>query len=89
MVVSREAADSVTPYLLPDEAAAIFRVHRRTILRWVRIGRLPAFVEGKTVRIPRDAVLKPAEPLRAVESSPAAPLDATGLEEVARRQGLL
>jgi excisionase family DNA binding protein len=48
-------------YLTAAEAAAVLRVHKRTVYRMIRAGRLAAFPAGRPVRIHRDA-LAPAKP---------------------------
>lgn len=45
-----------SPYLTPDEAAAILRVDRRTVYTWLRSKRLKAVKIGGVWRIPRSAV---------------------------------
>ena len=44
-------------YYRPDEVAALLNVHRRTIYRMIRDGRLPGVtMDQRPRRIPRDAV---------------------------------
>lgn len=45
-----------TRMLTIDDVAALMRVHRNTVYRWCRSGRLPATKIGKDWRISRDAV---------------------------------
>lgn len=40
--------------LTVDEIAVALRVHRRTVLRWVRERRIPAVRIGRCPRIPRE-----------------------------------
>lgn len=40
----------------PREAAAILKVHERTVLRWVESGRLPARRVGRLIRIEERAL---------------------------------
>jgi len=39
-----------------DEVAALMRVHRNTVYRWCRSGRLPAAKVGKDWRVSRDTI---------------------------------
>lgn len=45
-------------FLTVDETAELLRVHRNTVYRWVREGRLPSSRIGKQWRIPRRALEK-------------------------------
>jgi excisionase family DNA binding protein len=45
-------------FLTAQEVADRLRVHRRTIYRWARDGRLPAVRVGGAWRIPRSAVCR-------------------------------
>lgn len=49
---------TTTNFMTVDEVAAIFRVQRRTVIRWVNRGRLPAVRIGRSPRIPRECVEK-------------------------------
>jgi len=48
-------------FLTPREAAAVLKVHERTILRWVADGRLPARRIGRRIRIEEDTIRTPGE----------------------------
>jgi excisionase family DNA binding protein len=48
--------ESARVYLTPAEAAAIFRVDRRTLYSWLRSGKLKGFKIGGAWRIPRSEV---------------------------------
>ncbi|GAB4248758.1 MAG: hypothetical protein Kow00129_09540 [Thermoleophilia bacterium] len=54
-----------------DEVAGLLRVHRNTVYRWCRSGRLPATKVGKDWRIPASAVarLEDGAPASASETS--------------------
>lgn len=43
-------------FLTVEETAQLLRVHKNTIYRWVREGRLPSTRIGKQWRIPREAL---------------------------------
>lgn len=43
-------------YFTVDEAAARLRLHRNTILAWIKDGRLRAVKPGKSYMIPRAAL---------------------------------
>jgi excisionase family DNA binding protein len=43
-------------FLTLEETASLFRVHPRTVYRWVRERKLPAFRIGAAWRIPRKAI---------------------------------
>lgn len=43
-------------FLTVEETADLLRVHKNTIYRWVREGRLPSTRIGKQWRIPRQAL---------------------------------
>lgn len=45
-------------FMTVDEIAEALRVHRRTVLRWVRERRIPAVRIGRSPRIPREYVEK-------------------------------
>jgi len=45
-----DVSDAIRLYT-PREAAAILKVHERTVLRWVENGRLPARRVGRLIRI--------------------------------------
>ncbi len=46
-------------FATPKEYADKYRVHVRTVLRWVRLGKIPGVVHtGQTVRIPWKAIPK-------------------------------
>jgi excisionase family DNA binding protein len=42
--------------LTTDEVAAVLRLHRVTIQRWLKSGRLRGYQVGRTWRVPRQAV---------------------------------
>lgn len=45
----------LVPYLTPIEIAAILRVERKTVLRWLRVGRMKGIKVGNMWRIdPKD-----------------------------------
>ena len=44
-------------FLTYDEAAAMIKVHRSTIIRWTREGRLPLFKASRTARVRKSDVL--------------------------------
>jgi excisionase family DNA binding protein len=46
------------PFLSVTDLANLFKVHVRTVQRWVREGRLPIFRIGKTLRFRLEDVLE-------------------------------
>lgn len=58
-----ESAASTPEMLTIDEAAALLRVNPRTVQRAIAAGRIAHVrLSRQTVRIPRTALLEPAEP---------------------------
>lgn len=50
--------------LRPDEVAAYYSVTIRTVRNWISLGKLDAVrIAGRTLRIPREAVLSLEEPI--------------------------
>lgn len=52
----RDGATEQHTDLTPDEFAAVFRVGRTQVIRWLRAGRVSGFKVGKVWRIPESEV---------------------------------
>jgi excisionase family DNA binding protein len=76
----QQRSDASEPaYLTLAEAAAVLRVSRTTIWRWIADGRLPAYRAGRrAIRIRREDVQNALRPARAVDE--AAPSDGRAVE---------
>jgi excisionase family DNA binding protein len=55
-------SDAIRLYTV-REAAAVLKVHERTVLRWVKSGRLAARRIGRQIRIDQDALRTCGEPV--------------------------
>ena len=51
----------MTQYLTVKEVAGLMRVHTRTVLRWVELGRLRPVRIGHTLRFERSRLLRQLE----------------------------
>jgi len=47
----------VEPLMTVNDAADVMRVHRNTIYKWIRSGKLYAFKIGRAWRIPKEGLL--------------------------------
>lgn len=58
-------ADEIIRLCTVREAAALLRVHERTVLRWVHSGRLPARRIGRQIRIAEQTIRTCGQPAHA------------------------